>query len=973
LQCEHLEARDVPATLFVAPDGIDAPGRGDAAAPLHTLQFAADQANSGDTLLVAGGTYTYNAAVDTHTDVGSKQVLTLINKQLAIFGGFSRGDNFAVSNPQANPTVIDGQGQFRGILALGIGSPAGVDLEGITIRNGLGLPFTNRTGTDLGGFYAFGGAVYIDNGGVPTAATTSTFRNDTFENNHAVGGSANGTFNYGGNAAGGAMALAHMQNVVMDNVIFRGNVAQGGGGGERGGGALGGALHANFSTITGTNVLFESNQALGGNGTGSGRAANETADALGGAVALQLSVTATFDHTQAVGNQAVGGTTTSTDTSSVGGAAFGGAFFNEADVSLTLRDSVVFNNKALGNSGGTGGLAGGGGIETDHADLTLDRVKVLNNLARGGGPTTPNGAFGATGGGGLYLTSLNGNNPNNRGRQDQITNSVVAGNQAQLFDGAPATVGGGGGGIWIQGTSVTVTQSTVADNSLGANLTDGPGILVISDGAPSPGQVNLSYSIVAGNQAANTRGTVYVRGGGVNYNRNLFFNNSLPDTFPDTGATVNGAATNITGDPKFNSVGSPNFDYSIQAGSAAADQAVGSTTAVDISNAPRTGTPDLGAFELGTAGSFPAVTTPTGAGSTTGPSGPPPSPPAPPSLGNTAMHILLAGGTDNGVINIYTINPDGTIGAPRPFQAFPGFAGPVRVAAADVNGDGVADYVLGIGPGGGSLVRVINGATGTDLVPSISAFESSFTGGVFVAATDIDGDGKAEVAVSPDEGGGGRIRVFSLQNGSLATVADFFGIDDPNFRGGARVATGDVNGDSKPDLIVGAGFGGGPRVAIFDGARLLANGGAPPKLIGDFLAFPGADAVSLRNGVFVTSGDFNGDGSADLAFGGGPGGAPRVFVLNGAQIAAGNVDAAQNSPLANFFVANDTTSRGGVRLTVKDVDRDNKADLVVGSGEQLPSAIRVYLGKDFTAGGEPALAAQVDPFNGSPRAGVFVG
>ena len=79
-----------------------------------------------------------------------------------------------------------------------------------------------------------------------------------------------------------------------------------------------------------------------------------------------------------------------------------------------------------------------------------------------------------------------------------------------------------------------------------------------------------------------------------------------------------------------------------------------------------------------------------------------------------------------------------------------------------------------------------------------------------------------------------------------------------------------MNGDGVGDLVVAAGFGGGPRVAGFDGTTLGA--GTPAKLFADFFAFE----QTLRNGVFVAAGDLDGDGFADLIAGGGPGGGPRV-------------------------------------------------------------------------------------------------
>src|SRR5207245_3982464 len=163
-------------------------------------------------------------------------------------------------------------------------------------------------------------------------------------------------------------------------------------------------------------------------------------------------------------------------------------------------------------------------------------------------------------------------------------------------------------------------------------------------------------------------------------------------------------------------------------------------------------------------------------------------------------------------------------------------------------------------------------------------------------------------------------------------------IDDPSFRGGCRAAAGDVNGDGVPDLAVAAGFLGGPRVAVFDGRTLFAT---PTRLVGDFFAFPGSDAVTLRNGSFVSIGDVNGDGFDDLIFGGGPGGAPRVFILSGQMVSAGDVAGAQASPIANFFVAGDSADRGGIRLASRDVDRDHKAEVAAGSGEGGAARIRM--------------------------------
>ena len=199
--------------------------------------------------------------------------------------------------------------------------------------------------------------------------------------------------------------------------------------------------------------------------------------------------------------------------------------------------------------------------------------------------------------------------------------------------------------------------------------------------------------------------------------------------------------------------------------------------------------------------------------------------------------------------------------------------------------------------------------------------------------------------------------------------ANFLGIDDSNFRGGARAALGDIDFDGIPDLLVAAGFGGGPRVALFAGETLLTTRG---RLGNDFFAFP-EDATTLRNGVFAALGDINGDGFADLIFGGGPGGAPRILILSG-QLVSSFSSATFTQPIANFFVEGNATDRGGVRVAIKNADGDVKADLAVGSGENSRPKVRVYLGKNFTTGGEPGIAQDIEAFGPAPLAeGVFVG
>ncbi len=290
------------------------------------------------------------------------------------------------------------------------------------------------------------------------------------------------------------------------------------------------------------------------------------------------------------------------------------------------------------------------------------------------------------------------------------------------------------------------------------------------------------------------------------------------------------------------------------------------------------------------------------------------------------------------------------------FTPFPGFTGELRVATADVTGDGALDMVVGSGPGGGPRVVVIDGVSG-ETVMNILAFESTFLGGVNVTAADFNADGFADIVIGADDGGGARVKILDGKTGS--TFADFF-VYEPSFRGGVRVGVGDVGRfttnavtgeaiviptpDGVPDLIAGAGIGGGPRVSVLDGVSLTKN---RADRITDFFAFEN----SLRNGVYVSGGDFNADGLKDVVVGAGPGGGPRVQVFDGKSLI---ITPDAPASIINFFGFSDS-SRNGVRVAVKNIDGDGVPDLLVGEGAGNISRVRTFAGGRLDALKTPNL------------------
>jgi hypothetical protein len=141
-------------------------------------------------------------------------------------------------------------------------------------------------------------------------------------------------------------------------------------------------------------------------------------------------------------------------------------------------------------------------------------------------------------------------------------------------------------------------------------------------------------------------------------------------------------------------------------------------------------------------------------------------------------------------------------------------------------------------------------------------------------------------------------------DGKSDTTTQIFLAYNPLFRGGVHVATGNLDGlNSTPDqLITGPAGGGGPHIIVWNtqqtaDGKIIATG-----IRQQFMAFD----TRFTGGVNLTTGDFDGDGKAELVVAAGPGGGPHVKIYK--------TGADGLLHLANQFMAYDINFHGGVTV-----------------------------------------------------------
>jgi subtilisin family serine protease len=272
-------------------------------------------------------------------------------------------------------------------------------------------------------------------------------------------------------------------------------------------------------------------------------------------------------------------------------------------------------------------------------------------------------------------------------------------------------------------------------------------------------------------------------------------------------------------------------------------------------------------------------------------------------------NALLTNATENVVTDVVG-SPNRLLFAPVPDN--------VTDTAADYNGDKLGDLALTGTPGWGSIPVAFSAGNGNFNVTNISAANFptwASSPGAKILSGDFNGDGKTDLALTGVAGWGSIPVAFSNGNGTF-TVTNAGVPDFPTWSltPGVKVVTGDFNADGKTDIALTGGIGWGSIPIAFSTGTGTFN--VTNVSVANFPTWASTPNVKL------VAKDFNADGRTDLALTGvvGWGSIPVAFSTG---TGAFNVT---NAGVPNFPA---WASTPNVTLLANDFNGDGRTDLAL--------------------------------------------